>query len=139
MSRARSRARTRRCGEPEAAKRLRDARKYLEVAELVAEEDSMESVSVSAGLAVLAGIAASDAACCKALGQSSRGQDHRDATGLLRQVEPGGEQAAKDFERLVAMKDAAHYGFTGVAAGDLKGALRRAADLVSFAESTLER
>lgn len=139
MTPPRARGRTRRCGEREAGKRLKDARTYLEVADLVAGEEASASVSVAAGLAVLAGIAASDAACCKALGQSSRGTDHRDAADLLRQVAPGGERAAKDFERLVALKDSAHYGFMDVAAGDLTGALRRAAALVGFAEAILER
>jgi len=132
-------ARTRRCGRPEARKRLGDARKYLEVADLVAGEDDPESLNVSVGLAVLAGIAASDAACCVALGESSRGEDHRDAADLLRRVVPGGERAAKDFARLVAFKDSAHYGFVGVSAAGRAGALRRAGALVAFAAATLER
>jgi len=50
------------------------------VAELVAGEHEIpESRSVAAALAVLAGIAASDAACCAALGRRSRGDDHRQA------------------------------------------------------------
>jgi hypothetical protein len=137
--RDRSRIRTRRCGRTEARKRLGDARKYLEVADLVAAEDASESINVSVGLAVLAAIAASDAACCVTLGESSRSEDHRDASDLLRLIAPGGEQAAKDFERLVGFKDTAHYGFLHLSVTSRTSALRRAKALVRFAERTLER
>lgn len=66
-------ARTQTCGPTDARTRLAQARKFLEVAELVAAEDIPESHSVSAALAVLAGIAA----CCAALG---RCRDHRTIT-----------------------------------------------------------
>ncbi len=58
--------RTQRCGRPQATTRLAHARKFLEAAELIATgiEDDEAKVSVAASLAVLAGIAASDAACC---------------------------------------------------------------------------
>ncbi|HZN18923.1 MAG TPA: hypothetical protein VFB84_12225 [Micromonosporaceae bacterium] len=42
---------------------------FLEVAEMVgAEQDELATPGVAAALAVLAGIAASDAVCCAALG-----------------------------------------------------------------------
>jgi hypothetical protein len=44
---------------------------------------------VAAGNAVLAAIAASNALCCRLLGERSRGQDHRDAVALLEQVRFG--------------------------------------------------
>lgn len=138
-ARATPRTRTRRCGRAEARKRIADARKYLEVAELVAGEDSSDSINVSVGLAVLAGIAAADAACCIALGESSRSDDHRDAADLVRMVRPGGERAAKDFERLVGFKDSAHYGFLHLSATSRTGALRRARALVGFATAVLEQ
>lgn len=139
MSRPTRSGRTRPCGKAEARKRLGDARKYLDTAELVATERDPESVNVAAGLVVLAGIAASDAACCSALGESSRSSDHRDAAEALRRVEPGGKDAAKDFERLTAIKDQAHCGFVNIARGDLTASLRRAARLVAFAQQTMER
>ena len=46
---------------------------------------------------MLAGIAAVDAACCRSLGRRSRSQDHRDAVALVRQVAPGGPEAAKQL------------------------------------------
>ncbi len=131
--------RSRPCDAADARKRLADAEKYLEVAELVATEDSLESHNVATGLAVLAGIAAADAACCKTLGESSRGPDHQDAAIFLRQITPGGETAAKNFERLVGLKDKAHYSFLNISGQDRTSAIRRAGKLVAFARQVLQR
>lgn len=66
------------CGRQEAQRRLARAEKFREVAELAASEHEVkESLNVATAVAVLAGIAAADAACCARLGQRSRGQDHR--------------------------------------------------------------
>jgi len=132
--------RTQACGSAEARTRLAHAQKSLEVAELVAtEKDVPESASVSAAVAVLAGIAASDAACCKALGRRSRSQDHRDAAALLRQIEPGGETAAKTLIRLIDLKDTAHYGLIHVSRQKLTAVLRQAESLIEFADETMRR
>jgi hypothetical protein len=132
--------RTEACSEGDATARLRHARKFIEVAELVAGEgDEIEYASQAAALAMLAGIAASDAACCKALGRRSRGQDHRAATTLVEQVTPGGGRAAKSLSRLLNLKDQAQYGLFDVGGQDLKSALRQASQLVAFAEQTLRR
>jgi hypothetical protein len=51
------------CSEPQARTRLDHARRFLDVAQLTAgEDDAKEYSSAAAALAVLAGIAASDAA-----------------------------------------------------------------------------
>jgi hypothetical protein len=135
-----SSGRTQRCSEADAATRLRHARKFLEVAQLVADEgEDVEYASPAAALAVLAGIAASDAACCKALGRRSRGQDHREATGLLEQVMPGGKRAANSLHRLLTVKDEAHHGLFDVGGQHLKGVLRQATDLVEFAARIVAR
>ena len=131
--------RSRPCDAADARKRLGDAEKYLEVAQLVATEDSFEAHNVTTGLAVLAGIAAADAACCKTLNESSRGPDHRDAADFLRRIAPGGSAAANNFERLVGLKDKAHYSFLNVSGQDRAGALRRAGQLVDFARQVLQR
>lgn len=133
--------RTAACGSLEAAARLGHAEKFLEVAQLVADESDTipASASVSAALAVLAGIAASDAACCAALGRRSRGQDHKQAVELVALVSPGGPQAAKSLDRLLDLKDTAHYGVIHVAATDLRSALRQAEGLVTFARKSLRR
>jgi hypothetical protein len=133
-------ARTQPCSEADAANRLRHARKFLEVAELLVEEgDDIEYASPAAALAVLAGIAASDAACCRALGMRSRAQDHRQAAVLLERVAPGGKTAAKSLERLLNLKDEAHYGLFDVSGNDLKSALRQASKLVEFGTEVLGR
>ncbi|MBB4662070.1 hypothetical protein [Conexibacter arvalis] len=103
------------------------------------EPDNPESANVAASLAVLAGIAASDAACCAALGRRSRGQDHRDAEALLGEVVPGGDVAAKRLRRLLNLKDAAQYGFIHVSGAELRAVLRQAEALVDFARRVLLR
>jgi hypothetical protein len=128
------------CSKADATTRLRHAERFLEVAELVAEEgDELDYSSASAALAVLAGIAASDAACCAALGRRARGQDHREAAALVGNVEPGGKKAATSLRRLLGLKDEAHYGFFDVAGQQLKSALRQANDLVEFAQGIMRR
>lgn len=122
------------CGEAEALVRLAHAHKFLEVADLIADADDADYASASAALAVLAGIAASDAACCRALGRRSRGQDHREAASLVARVQPDGRRAANSLRRLLDMKDEAHYGFFDVSGQHLQTALRQARALVRFAE-----
>lgn len=128
------------CSLEDARVRLAQARKFLEVAELVSLEEQLpESATAAAAVAVLAGIAAADAACCAALGRRSRSQSHRDAADLLCQVEPGGGSAAATLRRLLDLKDTAHYGLIAVSGQRLKRALRQAADLVEFAGAILRR
>lgn len=133
-------ARTQTCSDADATRRLGHARKFFEVAELVADEgDELEYASQAAALAVLAGIAASDAACCKSLGRRSRGQDHRAAVTLVEQVTPGGKRAARSLNRLLSLKDEAQYGLFDVGGTDVRAALRQASELVRFAQETLRR
>lgn len=140
MSRGRGGARTQVCSKEHARNRLRHARKFLEVADMTAgEAGDVEYASAAATLAVLAGIAASDAACCAALGRRSRGQDHQQATRLVEQVEPGGAKAAKALRRLLSLKDEAQYGFFDIGGRDLQAALRQAKTLVDFAAAAVRR
>jgi hypothetical protein len=136
------RNRSQRCSEADAQRRLRHSRQFLEVAEVAAgdqrEDGSLEYGNAAATLAVLAGIAAADAACCKALGRRSRTDDHDQAATLLAQV-VGGDRAAKELRMLIALKNDAQYGFYSVGASELTGALRKARKLVEFAEATLGR
>ncbi|HEY5943151.1 MAG TPA: hypothetical protein VIT89_09850 [Solirubrobacterales bacterium] len=103
------------------------------------EVGDVEYASAAATLAVLAGIAASDAACCAALGRRSRAQDHQQAAKLVGQVEPGGDQAAKALRRLLSLKDEAQYGFFDVGGQDLQAAIRQARTLVDFAAAAVRR
>ena len=109
------------------------------LAEMAGADSPAAERKAAVACAVLAGIAASDAACCAALGRRSRSQDHRDAALLLRQVSPGGPQAATQLERLLSMKDQAHYGMGDVSGQALVAALRQARALVTFAEQAIER
>ena len=134
------RGRTEPCSAPQARNRMQHARKFLDVAELVSSEgDDREYASAAAALCVLAGVAASDAACCKALGRRSRGQDHRQAVDLIGQIEPGGKEAGNKLRRLLNLKDDAQYGLFDVGGSDLRTALRQAAALVKFADDVLLR
>lgn len=133
-------ARVQPCSKADATTRLRHAVRFLEVAQLVAEEgNDLDYASPSAALAVLAGIAASDAACCAALGRRARGQDHREAVTLVELITPDGKKAATSLRRLVSLKDEAHYGLFDVGGQQLKSALRQASDLVEFARGVLRR
>jgi hypothetical protein len=133
--------RTSGCNQHQAQVRFGHAVKYREVAELVATEgdDDAASASVAAGLAVLAGIAAADSACCTALGRRARGQAHRQAAALLTDVQPGGPEAARHLERLLNFKDAAHYGVINMTSAELRRAFRSAERLTDFAKEVLAR
>jgi hypothetical protein len=130
--------RVQRCGDADARRRLEQARQFLDVAEVAAEgqkdDGGLEYGNAAATLAVLAGIAAADAACCKALGGRSRADDHRQAEVLVEQIAPGGQEAAKRLRGLIALKSNAQYGFHGVGRSELVRALRQARGMVAFAQ-----
>jgi hypothetical protein len=133
-------SRTQPCTHTQAAARLRHARKHLEIAELGASDvASVASANAAASSAVLAGIAASDAVCCHALGKRSCSEDHREAVDLLKQVTPGGARAANDLALLLGLKDESQYGFGDIAATKLRRALLRAGSLIEFATEALRR
>ena len=132
--------RTQTCDRAQARTRLDNAAKALEVAELAADEhDLPASRSVAAALAVLSGIASADAACCAALGRRSRGDDHREAATLLRQIVPDGDRAAKALLELIDLKDSAQYGLIPITQRQLTTALRRAKILLDHASDVLRR
>lgn len=129
---------TQRYSREQARKRLQDARKFLEVAELVDDEPLQISSGVSASLAVLAGIAAADAACCSVLGLRSRGQNHDEAAELLERVVRSAD-AVRALQRLLSLKNEAQYGLISVSATRRNSALRQAAHVVAFAEDVMAR
>lgn len=132
--------RTRPATDAQARLRLRSAQAYLEVADLVlVERDRVEMPGVAAGLAVLAGIAASDAVCAVRLQRIHRDEDHRGAADLLREATPDGKKLAATFLRLVDVKDEAHYGLTIVEAAKARRAVNWARRLVERAETELQR
>ena len=100
-----------------------------------AERDELATPGAAAALAVLAGIAASDAVCCAVLAQRSRGQDHRQAISLLSQIAPDGPAMARDLERLLTIKDDAHYGMLHVSSQRAAAALKQARRLFDNASA----
>jgi len=120
--------RTAPCSRADAQGRFRRAEAFLYVADLVLGEqvaddggnDAINLSGVSAALAVLAGIAAADAACCHRLGTRSRGQDHGRAVALVGTIVPNGPEMARDLDRLLDLKDNAHYGVLGVSQTDAR-------------------
>ena len=125
--------RTAPCGRAEARVRVRTAQAYLQVAELVLDEEQRdEFLSMTAGLAILAGIAATDATCCARVGRRHRGEDHRGAASLLTEAAPDGAALAATLLRLLDVKDEARYGVMVVAA-------RKARDTVKWAGCLTER
>ena len=133
--------RTARCDREAALTRVRQARAFIEVAELClpeADDPEMPLRGVVGALAVLAGIAASDAACCTRLGQRSRGQDHSQAVALVRTVRPEGEQLARDLERLLTIKDNAQYGTIAISLQQARAAAQQARRMVATVEAMLQ-
>jgi hypothetical protein len=136
----RGEGRTRPATPEQARTRLRTARAYLEVADLVIEEEGRsEMPGVAAGLAVLAGIAGSDAICAIRLGEIHRGDDHRSASALLSGATPDGSRLASTFRRLIDLKDEAHYGLTVVGSRRALDAIRWARQIVDRAGEEVER
>ena len=143
-----SRGRRRPCTPADARTRVAHARAYLETAKLVRSEtnrpDDVNFNHVAAGNAVLAAIAASDALCCKLLGERSRGKDHREAVVNLEQVRFGAGTAstqarrARDLARALAtaldLKDDSHYGALMIGGTELRRLIRAAEALVAAAE-----
>lgn len=132
--------RTTPCTPHEARQRLRTAEAYAQVADLVlSETERDEYLNVAAGLAVLAGIAASDAICGARLRLIHRGQDHRQAADLLRRAVPDGDKLAGQLLRLLDVKDSAHYGVDVVVPRKARDSLTVAQRLVARANQEVER
>jgi len=111
----------------------------LEVADLVLVDAQGAMPGVAAGLAVLAGIAASDALCARGLGEIHRGEDHRGAAALLAVATVDGKKLAATFVKLVDLKDEAHYGLLLVSAARARNAVRWARVLVDRAREEVQR
>jgi hypothetical protein len=128
------------CSKDEARVRLATAQAYLEVARAVLQErPASEYRNVSAGVAVLAGVAAADAICGLRLGCLHRGDDHRGAAELIRGATNDGAKLAAQLQRLLSLKDAAHYGMALVSARNTTDAVKWAAFLVQRAAEESER
>ena len=129
--------RTETCGKTEARTRLAHARAFVDTAALVLGVHDEGSENVAASLAVLAGIAASDASCCAALGRRPRGQDHREAVTLLAGIAAVGAEMGKDLARLLDVKDNAHYGVLFVSAKVSAQSVKWGQRMVAAAETVV--
>jgi len=122
------------CTPAECRARRDQARAFLDVAELVLTEDRREA-HLAGALAVLAGIAATDAISGLSLGKWSRGQDHALAVTLLGDVALRDTTLPIKLRRLLADKDAAHYSSTLVTVEKAKTMVRHAAALLAEADA----
>lgn len=118
--------------------RLSDARAYLQQADISLRlVDGPRRNATVVSSAVLAGIAASDAACALAIGTVSAGA-HDQAVRLLARVS-GSTRAVGDLSKLVAIKTAAQYTGKSMAERQATDAITRALRLIAFAESQRRR
>ncbi len=120
---------TKTAGTAEARARRKIAQKYFEVADVVATEDGA-AINICIGLAVLAGIAASDAICIAAIGERYSGHDHAGAADLISRVDAS---LGRRLRQLVDLKPGSHYGDALLSTADRKNALRSAQILVEAA------
>lgn len=121
------------CTPAEGRSRRSQARAFLEVADLALTDDRNEA-HVAAALAVLAGIAASDAICGLSLGKWSRSQDHKQAADLLSTVALRDTTLPTKLRRLLADKDAVHYSPSLITVERAKTMVRQAAALIAEAD-----
>lgn len=129
---SRPKGKTEDCTRADAATRLKQAELYLDVATLVLDVEEGTAMTVAAGNAVLAAIAASDAICCSAAGSRYRGPDHTRAANHLETV-TGDTKLAGLLRDVVNDKDAAHYGLENIRIAAAKSCVRKAGQLVEAA------
>jgi len=129
---------TRAADRAQADIRLSDARAYLQQAEISLQlVDGPRRYATVVSSAVLAGVAACDAACALALGIVSAGA-HDQAVRLLTRVSDS-TKAVSDLSKLVSIKTGAQYTGKSMAERQAMDAISRAQRLVAFAESQLRR
>lgn len=141
--------RRRPCTAYEARTRYGHAVAYLETAKLVMPDGSLpdEYNHVAGGVAVLAAVAATDAICCRLLGERSRGASHREAVDLLATVRFGtgsptvkakrARDLAADLATVLDLKDASHYGTSVLSATQVRRLVRTTEKIVTAAAQAL--
>ena len=127
------------CDRSDAQGRLQQAKWFLDAARLFHGEDTPAAASVASTNAVMAAIAASDAACCAALNYRPRGDDHLEAVRHLASISPGGRAASNALKRALDSKSQSQYGLVSVSASGRDGVIRQAERLIEFAEAVLAR
>jgi len=120
-----------------AAGRRRKAVQFLTAAEEIMDlaEDGADIGDAYVTLCVHAGIAAADTLCAHYLGQYNSGENHNEATALLRRLQPDGLAHSADLAQLLALKTKAGYTHRPVTAQERLQAGRRARTLVDAARA----
>lgn len=121
------------CTPQTRAGRLKKAMQFLETAEIVETmaDDIDDVTDAYVTLLVHAGVAASDAICCAALGVHAQGESHTAAVKLLAKVDP---TLSNDLGALLAVKTKAGYSSASVSNSERTRAERAARRLVDTAE-----
>jgi hypothetical protein len=105
-------AKTKSISRDEAEIRRQQAHDFFKAAELVTELADPELISnvgnVIGSLAVLSGVAASDAICGRVLGERSAADGHAEAVRLLKRATPHDNYSAQ-LRRLIDVKSEAQY------------------------------
>ena len=123
------------CTPAEARARRKQAKAFIDVAEMVLSEPAPQTHShVAAALAVLAAIAATDAICGLRLGHYSRGQDHDNAAALLETVDLPDHTLPTKLRRVLASKDNVRSSPRLISKTDAQALVRQARVLVDAAE-----
>lgn len=127
--------RTKLCGTAVTRGRLHKANQFLAAAEMIRDliDDHDDVADAYVTLCIHAGIAASDAICCAALGEHAQGENHDEAVGLLAKVD---KDIAKHLRTLLGMKTKAGYSHMPMTVDEFKRAGRAAEALVERARRT---
>lgn len=127
--------RTQRMTPTDVATRASHARAFIVAADLVdalADDAGIETKSNLLGsLAVLAGIAASDAICGNALGERAASENHADAVAVMKRATPPSDSGPAQLKRLLDAKTTTQYSSTLIGetkANELLTAARRLVD-----------
>lgn len=124
---------TRPCDAAHARARLRIAETFFDSSDTLSEDDDPYRGNALVTNYVHSGIAASDAICCTELGEHAQGQDHTEATALLRKVPRDGREMARALGTLLSLKTEAGYGTRPTTAEKVKRAQRAADKLLRAA------
>jgi hypothetical protein len=90
-----------------------------ELVETLADDAGIDSkANLIGSLAVLAGIAASDAICGAALGERAAGENHAEAVSVLKRATPPGDSSSAQLKRLLDAKTTTQY--SPILIGDAK-------------------
>lgn len=126
-------SRTRPCDRQDAKQRHDQAKAFAEVAELDPLSDDGPTRSAAESNAVLAGIAAGDAICCRRLGRHSAANDHQQALAMLEKAGDVGKAARSHLETLLSIKNKAQYEEVDPTATETKRAIRAMRSLLELA------